>query len=282
MELKDLFVSHKQVDPVVFNKQDVELPKPIYLNRDRAQQVTSSESNESTDTFDWNADREDDETNYDWDADRKYSETYYNWNVKNFKESSDKKSIETSTQVHNTEPVKVEYEPIKIPTIISVSTSISEPTPEIKTNVQSNDFSNLIGFLEKHEGFRSNVYNDSGGVPTIGYGFTNPEIVNLGTIDKNTARKYLEKEILIRSNKLKSQIKTWDKLNKNQQDALISYAYNVGAENWYKHQPKLLKALNEGRFEDAVKYIDVVKDSKGVEQPGLVKRRKAEQELFMS
>lgn len=80
MELKDLFVNHKQVDPVVFNKPHIELPKPIYLNRDRAQQVTSSES---TDTFDWNADREYDEIHYDWDADREYDNKYvYPWVVK--------------------------------------------------------------------------------------------------------------------------------------------------------------------------------------------------------
>lgn len=230
MELKDLFVSHKQVDPVIFNKPHIELPKPIYLNRDRAQQVTSPESNESTDTFDWNADREDDESSPEWNT-------------------------KTSNQ-----PVQA----------------------KIETDVQTNDFSNLMQLLENFEGFRSNVYSDPGGVPTIGYGFTNPEIVNLGTIDQNTAKKYLEKEILNRSNKLKSQIKTWDKLSKNQQDALISYAYNVGVEDWDKYQPKLLKALNEERFEDAVKYIDVVKDSKGVVQPGLIRRRKAEQKLFMS
>lgn len=249
MELKDLFVSHKQVDPVVFSKPHTELPRPIYLNRHRAQQVASSESNqpsESTDTFDWNADRETDENSPEWN---------------------------TKSEVVKTESESPE-------TIVSTQTTV--PTNTVKTDTQTNDFSNLMRFIEEFEGFRSNVYNDPGGVPTIGYGFTNPEIVNLGTIDKNTARKYLEKEILTRSNKLKSQIKTWDKLNKNQQDALISYAYNVGVENWSKYQPKLLKALNEGRFEDAVKYIDVVKDSKGVEQPGLVRRRKAEQELFMS
>ncbi len=46
MELSDLFVSHKQVQPVSFYKDRPELPKPIYLNRERAQQAVSGEDSE--------------------------------------------------------------------------------------------------------------------------------------------------------------------------------------------------------------------------------------------
>ena len=46
MELSDLFVSHKQVQPVSFYKDQPELPKPIYLNRERAQQAASGEDSE--------------------------------------------------------------------------------------------------------------------------------------------------------------------------------------------------------------------------------------------
>lgn len=46
MELSDLFVSHKQVQPVSFYKDQPELPKPIYLNRERAQQAVSVEDSE--------------------------------------------------------------------------------------------------------------------------------------------------------------------------------------------------------------------------------------------
>jgi GH24 family phage-related lysozyme (muramidase) len=40
-------------------------------------------------------------------------------------------------------------------------------------------------------------------------------------------------------------------LNENQQNALISYGFNVGVGNWSRTQPKLLKALNEERFAEA-------------------------------
>lgn len=41
MQLSDLFVSHKQVDPVVFDWDKPSLPQPIYLNLDRVKKVTS-------------------------------------------------------------------------------------------------------------------------------------------------------------------------------------------------------------------------------------------------
>lgn len=43
MNLSDLFVSHKQVEPVSFNYDTPKLPKDIYLNLDRAQKATSTE-----------------------------------------------------------------------------------------------------------------------------------------------------------------------------------------------------------------------------------------------
>ena len=43
MNLSDLFVSHKQVEPVSFIEDTPELPKDIYLNLNRAQKATSPE-----------------------------------------------------------------------------------------------------------------------------------------------------------------------------------------------------------------------------------------------
>lgn len=46
MQLSDLFVSHKQVDPVVFKTEEPSLPQPIYLNLDRAKKATTTEETE--------------------------------------------------------------------------------------------------------------------------------------------------------------------------------------------------------------------------------------------
>ena len=92
----------------------------------------------------------------------------------------------------------------------------------------------------------------------------------------------LVKDIEDRQRQLSQQIKTWDKLNQNQKDALTSYGFNVGVGNWSKTQPRLLAALNEERFKDAAKYMDAVTDRSGTRLPGLVKRRQEEQEWFNS
>ena len=139
---------------------------------------------------------------------------------------------------------------------------------------------NLVQYLKDKEKFVATKYQDSGGVWTIGYGFTDPEIVKKGTITEQEAEQVLLKDIEDRRTKLKSQIKTWDKLNENQQNALISYGFNVGVGNWSRTQPKLLKALNEERFAEAAQYINAVKDKKGNTLPGLVKRRKEERDWF--
>lgn len=44
MTLDELFVSHKQVEPVSFNTYKPDLPEPIYLNFDRAQRVVTGEN----------------------------------------------------------------------------------------------------------------------------------------------------------------------------------------------------------------------------------------------
>lgn len=156
-------------------------------------------------------------------------------------------------------------------------------TPDIKEqSFNKKEFKDLLQYLKSKEGFKSNVYLDSGGVPTIGYGFTDPEIIKKGSITEEEATELLKKDIEHRRQKLSHQIKTWDQLSTNQQNALISYGFNVGVSNWKKTQPKLLNALNEGNFKHASKYINAVKDKSGKVLPGLVKRRKEEQEWFDS
>lgn len=59
MELSDLFVSYKQVDPVSFHFNKPTLPQPIYLNAERAKQVTSEEPSEAEDMSTWSVDGSD-------------------------------------------------------------------------------------------------------------------------------------------------------------------------------------------------------------------------------
>ena len=50
MQLNDLFVSYKQVEPIKFTIDKLDLPTHIYLNADRAKKVTSEDSKISNDS----------------------------------------------------------------------------------------------------------------------------------------------------------------------------------------------------------------------------------------
>lgn len=232
MRLDELFVNHKQVDPVSFTPDTPELPKNIYLNLDRAQKAANPTETSPEDIQDIK-----ESPSYNWAVETKISEK---------------------------------------------TTPKREITVPYREGYSSSNSRNLLQYLKEKEGFKANKYQDSGGVWTIGYGFTNPEIVKRGTLTEQEASDLLVKDIEYRRNRLRSQITTWDKLNQNQQDALISYGFNVGVENWKRFQPKLLAALNEERFSEAAKYMDAAHDKKGQKLEGLVKRRKEEQEWFNS
>ena len=77
MNLSDLFVSHKQVDPVKFDRDEPTLPQPIYLNLDRAKKVTSENPTDDT-SADTSVEEEDMST---WNADR--NSDYSSWKVGN-------------------------------------------------------------------------------------------------------------------------------------------------------------------------------------------------------
>lgn len=62
MRLDELFVSHKQVDPISFEKDKPELPKNIYFNLDRAQKAVSGDT---SDTSSWKVGGNESST-YDW------------------------------------------------------------------------------------------------------------------------------------------------------------------------------------------------------------------------
>jgi lysozyme len=67
-------------------------------------------------------------------------------------------------------------------------------------------------------------------------------------------------------------------LKQHQLDALVSYVFNVGRIEG----TQLLKKLNAGDFEGAAREMDVVtQKGTGKVLPGLVKRRAAEQKLFL-
>lgn len=137
-----------------------------------------------------------------------------------------------------------------------------------------------IELIKEFEGFRSEAYQDSVGVWTIGYGSTKgvkkgdkisePEALERM---KSEIASYYAKELMKIANKRK-----WN-LNQNQFDALISFAYNLGVGNL-----QLLSGTdrNPRKLLDLPIHMKLYNKADGKVSKGLVRRRNAEVELFNS
>lgn len=142
-----------------------------------------------------------------------------------------------------------------------------------------------INFIKKAEGgLYLKSYLDSGYVPTIGYGstydFDKKRKIQIGdVITKEQAEKWLEITTSKDAKEIKNLIKV--PLNNNQFNALISFVYNVGI-NAFKSSA-MLRLLNSGENKKLVadQFDRWVYDN-GVKIKGLINRRKAEKELFLS
>ena len=69
-------------------------------------------------------------------------------------------------------------------------------------------------------------------------------------------------------------------LNQNQFDALVSWTYNLGPTNL--KQSTMLKVLNEGNYDEVPEQIKRWNKARGQVLNGLVRRREAEAEMFVS
>lgn len=137
--------------------------------------------------------------------------------------------------------------------------------------------------VKKYEGFRNNAYLDSVGVPTIGYGTTkypNGTKVKLGdTITQGEALVLMEQQINEHSSGIRSLIKV--PLNQNQFDALASFAYNLGAGIFQKDKA-LTRYINDKDWANANRVMKLYNKGDGKVLQGLINRRNAEVELFLS
>ncbi len=140
---------------------------------------------------------------------------------------------------------------------------------------------NGILIIEEFEGFRAKAYKDAVGLPTIGYGtlIDSAEEKHLltETITKEQAEVLLRKELAMIEKKFT--IMVTSKVNQNQYDALVSFAYNLGINNL--KSSTLLKKVNANPA-DATIRVEFNKwtHAGGKVLEGLVRRRKAEGDLY--
>lgn len=151
--------------------------------------------------------------------------------------------------------------------------------------------SNGVAFIAKHEGLRLNAYHDSGGVVTIGYGFTAASRqfaafsqtkwgrpVRMGdTITQAEATTLLAE--LIDDEYATPVRKKFTALNQHQFDACVSVVYNCGPGTL---NDRWAKALAEGNVIAAAELLRSTRiTAKGKRIQGLVNRRADEADLLL-
>ena len=139
---------------------------------------------------------------------------------------------------------------------------------------------NGLNLIKQFEGLKLNAYDDGVGVWTIGYGtikYPNGVRVNHGDkITQAQADQYIANDVATFERAVNMLVNV--PLNQNQFDALVSFTYNLGATNL--SASTLLKKLNSKDYNGAAGEFQKWNKAGGKVMTGLVRRRKAEMELF--
>ena len=134
---------------------------------------------------------------------------------------------------------------------------------------------------EQFEGCKLTAYPDpaTGGSPwTIGYGHTGPE-VHLGlTITQEQAEELLMEDVKKAAATVNTKVTT--DITQEEFDALVDFVFNVGAGNF--NASTLLKKVNAGDIQGAANEFLKWDMAAGKHMAGLLKRRHAEAEEFLS
>ncbi|WP_114413912.1 lysozyme [Kosakonia sp. AG348] len=138
-----------------------------------------------------------------------------------------------------------------------------------------------IALIKQFEGLRLTAYQDGVGVWTIGYGWTQPvdgKSIRAGmTIKEETAERLLRTGLVCYEGDVSKLVKV--KLTQGQFDALVSFAYNLGARAL--STSTLLKKLNAGDYRGAADEFLRWNKAGGQVLTGLTRRREAERALFL-
>jgi len=133
-------------------------------------------------------------------------------------------------------------------------------------------------FVARHEGVRYRAYQDAGGVWTVGYGHTGPEVHAGTVITDKQALKFLEADLIVAASRLAAVVKreVIDALTENQYAALLSFVFNLGADPTWT----IWKRLNARAFDEVPVQMSRFVYVGKVKVKGLVNRRAAEVALW--
>jgi lysozyme len=141
---------------------------------------------------------------------------------------------------------------------------------------------NAINLIKQFEGCRYSPYRDSVGLWTVGYGHLIGDGKSLPSGDNRVFTQdeidaFLVNDLTRTESGINMLVRVT--LTQNQFDALCSFCYNLGIGTFQKST--LLKDINASMWDAAANDLLKFHFAGGVSQPGLVKRRQAEHDLFI-
>jgi len=132
------------------------------------------------------------------------------------------------------------------------------------------------------EGFSSKPYRCPGGYLTIGYGHRIEPDEGWGEISEEEAEAILNQDIKLILGFLKISLQEkFDELNEDQFAALVSFVFNIG-RTAFQESTVRQKILAGAKLSEIANEMMRWVYSNGKYLPGLLERRKAEVELFLS
>lgn len=133
-----------------------------------------------------------------------------------------------------------------------------------------------LNLIKSYEGCRLVSYPDVGGIFTIGFGHTGPEVVEGLRWTQDQADNALLQDLAIAEAEVQTHVHT--DLSSNQFSALVSLVFNCGRGVLEGH---IGKYLNLGNYASAADFFLRWDQVKGQVVPGLYDRRCAERALFL-
>src|SRR3990167_1097792 len=141
-----------------------------------------------------------------------------------------------------------------------------------------------IAFIKLHEGVKYKMYIDSAGKPTIGCGhliLPKEGYLLSATLNDEQVNDLLRMDIIVAANAVNLGVEVT--INQNQWDALVAFAFNVGANGFL--YSTLLKVINifapKDEITDAfMMWNKITIKGKKVISKGLINRRQAEIDLY--
>lgn len=134
-----------------------------------------------------------------------------------------------------------------------------------------------INLIKQFESLRLEAYRCPAGIWTIGYGHT-AGVRRGDRIDERKAEQLLAEDLRLFEDVVNRECPG---INQNQFDALVSFSFNVGTGNFQKST--LLKCVKANPLNVNIRYeFSRWNKANGTVLSGLIRRRKAEADLYFS